>query len=204
MKVTQAVREAAPPPGTEIARLEGHDDWVWSVAFSPDGTQLATGSEDDTARLWDLATGREIARLDVDWVWSVAFSPDGMRLATGSKDNTARLWDLATGRAIAWLKGHELDVTSVAFSPDGTRLATGSDDATARLWDLATGRQIALLKHLTTRTMDAAGWVPQYIEQEHREDRVRRERLVFSVAFSPDGTRLATGADDGLARIWQV
>ncbi|MEN9667163.1 MAG: hypothetical protein RLZZ326_3526, partial [Planctomycetota bacterium] len=124
--------------GKELAVLKGHEKPVSSVAFSPDGTWLATCGY-NTARLWDASTGKELAELKGhdSPVTSVTFSPDGTRLATGSWDNTARLWDGATGKELAVLKGHESYVTSVAFSPDGTRLATGSQDNTARLWGLS-------------------------------------------------------------------
>ena len=153
---------------------------VSSVAFSPDGRTLATGSEDMTARLWEVATGREIAALrgHENPVSSVAFSPDGRTLATGSHDKTARLWEVATGREIAALRGHEDSVSSVAFSPDGRTLATGSADKTARLWEVATGREIAALRG--------------------------HEDQVSSVAFSPDGRTLATGSADKTARLWEV
>jgi WD40 repeat protein len=100
---------------------------------------VLTGSRDNTARLWDAATGQEIraSRGHEDTVTSVAFSPDGARVLTGSGDRTARLWDAATGKEIRAFKGNEDTVSSVAFSPDGARVLTGSKDKTARLWDAA-------------------------------------------------------------------
>jgi hypothetical protein len=120
---------------------------VQSVAFSSDGRRLATGSNDHTARLWDLNSGQTVAifRGHSDRVQSVAFSPDGRWLATGSDDATARLWDLDSGQTVATIQGHSRVVQSVAFSPDGTRLAIGSADGTVRLWEVASGRCLAIL-----------------------------------------------------------
>ena len=124
--------------GVELALLTGHTDWVWSVAFSPDGETLASGSLDDTIRLWDARTGEYQQTLEghTDWVLSVAFSPDGSTLASGSMDNTIRLWDTHTGELQQILEGHTREARSAAYSPDGSILASGSLDGTVLLWKL--------------------------------------------------------------------
>jgi WD40 repeat protein len=109
---------------------------VNSVAFSPDGARLATGSSTSQARVWDAASGQQLLEVRhgmLNVISSVAFSPDGTRLATGGYDKCARVWDAASGRQLLEIR-HDDNVTSVAFSPDGTRLATGSSDKTVRIW----------------------------------------------------------------------
>ena len=144
-----------------------------------------TASNDQTARVWDAGSGKEIAILKghAHLVKSAKFSPDGERIVTAAgirlepEDATARLWDAASGKEIAVLAGHRNGLDSVAFSTDGRRLVT-SGDTTARLWDAASGKELAVL----------AG---------HRTN-------VLATAFNPDGTRVVTASADHSARLWDA
>ena len=140
-----ATASSAPTRSLTFALL-GHTQGVNSMAFSPDGRRLVSGSDDYTLRLWDAATGKPIGlplQGHTNWVISVAFSPDGRRIVSVSSDNTLRLWDAASGQPIGPpLQGHTNSVSSVAFSPDGRRIVSGSLDNTLRLWDAATGQPI--------------------------------------------------------------
>ena len=160
--------------------LRGHEDDITAVAFSPDGNYILTGSSDNTARLWETSSGRQLHVLQGHDgnVVAVAFSPDGRRILTGSWDGTARLWEISSGRQLRVLQGHERNVTVVAFSPDGSSILTGSWDHTARLWDSANGLQL-------------------YILQGHDD-------YVTAVAFSPNGSQILTGSLDGTARLWEA
>jgi WD40 repeat protein len=216
---TRLPRASRERTGSLLARME-HGGSVTEVAFSPDGTLLATGSLDATARLWQTGTGREVARLKHgSELRAVAFSPDGTLLATGSLDATARLWQTAAGREVARME-HGSEVPAVAFSPDGTLLATGSDLA-ARLWQVATGRQVAGMEldrnhgsFVTTvafipdGTMLATGsartvWL--WDANTGRElARMEHDDWLWALAFSPDGTLLATGCQDNKAWLWET
>jgi tetratricopeptide (TPR) repeat protein len=123
--------------GKELFSFKGHDGEVVSVAFSPDGQHLASGSVDRTVKIWDSATGKERLSLKghAGEVYSVAFSPDGQRLASGSRDKTVKIWDSATGKELISLKGHAGWVTKVAFSPDGQWLASVNRHDSIHLWE---------------------------------------------------------------------
>jgi WD40 repeat protein len=185
----QSAQEPTPQPAQEPSlrdTLKGHQDWVLCVAFSPNGKQLASGSKDDTIKLWDVATGQNISTLQMRMspprgigVFSLAFSPDGKTLA--SAGSQLKLWDVASGQQTANLQlwnGDDFHApVSVAFSPDGKTLASGegkSTDLTVKLWNVATGQNTATLKG------------PRYPQQTI----VARHT---SVAFRPDGKTLASG-----------
>ncbi|ASV74720.1 High-affnity carbon uptake protein Hat/HatR [Thermogutta terrifontis] len=203
--------------------------YVTSVAFSPNGRQVLTGSWDGTARVWDAATGKELRQFEghTGWVLSVAFSPDGRQVLTGSgnpfertSDNTARLWDAATGQELRRFEGHTDPVTSVAFSPDGRQVLTGSGDNTARLWDAATGKELRRFEGHTEAVLSVA------VSPDGRQvltgsadktarlwDAATGKELrrfeghilpVLSVAFSPDGRQVLTGSADKTARLWDA
>jgi WD40 repeat protein len=131
---------------------------VYALTFCPDGSKLATGSFDKTARIWDAATGKELQRLDHDgWVRALVFSPDGRKLATGSDDKTARIWDAVTGKELQRLE-HDGAVYALTFCPDGSKLATGSEDKIARIWTLNIGEVMKEACSRVTRNMTREEW----------------------------------------------
>ena len=163
-----------------LATLQGHTNWVTSVALSPDGSRAVSGSHDNTLRVWDLHSGECLATLQghTRGVLSVALTPDGSRAVSGSGDHTLRVWDLHSGQCLATLQGHTSIVYSVALSPDGSRAVSGSHDKSLRVWDLITGQCLATLE-------GHSDWV-------------------ISVALSPDGSRVVSGSRDRTLRLWNL
>ena len=211
-------------PSQHIDTLSDHTSWVSSVAFSPDGTTLASGSGDSTVKLWNLVTKANTNTLSdhTSWVSSVAFSPDGT-LAAGLEDGTIKLWNPATKTNTATLKGGSR-VHSVAFSPDST-LAAGLEDGSVKLWNLATKTNTNTLSWNTDRVHSvafspdgtlAAGLGNSSSESNHAAVKLwnvatknivtlsGHKGHVASVAFSPDGTTVASGAGDGSVRLWNL
>ncbi|MCC5635585.1 NACHT domain-containing protein [Nostoc sp. CHAB 5844] len=127
----------------------GHSNWVWWVAFSPNGKTLATGSSvEGIVRLWDIKTGEclQILQAHQDMLWAIAFSPDGSTLVTTSSDGTIKLWDVVKGTCITTLEGHHTWVMCATFNPAGNILVAGDGSAAIKLWDMTTKQCIKTLK----------------------------------------------------------
>lgn len=167
------------PTGNLLQTFYGHMDTVKSAAFSPDGTFIATGSLDETIRIWDAGTGELVYLINAAQpVHAVAFSPDGSTIAAGLRSNIARTWNIATGAVSNTFSGHTDRVNAVAYSYDGAFLATGSHDFTAKLWNTASG--------VCINTFAGFG------------------NYITSVALSADATRLLAGSFGGAIRVFDT
>ena len=210
-----AVDPSAPP-----VLLTGHAEEVNSAVFGPDGLTIASGSRDDTVRLWDssgAATILEDPTMRMNGIKDVAFAPDGSLAGAGS-DYDVHVWD-ASGEHRFTVEGHTRTINALVYSPDGSLLASASDDNSVRLWDAATGVEMRVIQHTSAvkclafspdgalvaggdNSGDAVLWDAASGEQIALLDRERGG--VNDVAFSPDGALLATANQDGLIRLWDV
>ncbi|NIS79111.1 MAG: hypothetical protein GTO14_02550 [Anaerolineales bacterium] len=210
--------------------FKGHEGAeVTSIALSPDGRTLATGSEDSTVKTWDFPSiDPGMTQLGyfrtmeghAGWVWDVAFSPNGRTLASASDDRTVRLWDVMSGEELHILDGHTSVVWRVAFSPDGTTLASGSWDGTVKLWDVSNGKEIRTLRGhagyvndialspdgdlLASASTDGTVILWDQASGEPLHTLHEHSAAVRALAFSPDGELLATISNDGRLLIWGV
>jgi hypothetical protein len=160
--------------------LRGHTEWVYSVAFSPDGKLFATGSDDDSVILWQASDGSQTRLIETlqGGIASVDFSPNNLLLATGGWGGNVGLWQVSDGHLLRTLQGHDDSVRDAIFSPDGKLLASASDDLTIKLWRVSEGNLERSL-------------------QGHSEP-------VYDMAFSTDGSLLASGSGDGTLRLWRI
>ncbi len=182
------VPEITPTPTKNISlakTIAGHDQDVQSVAITPDGTKIASGSFDGTIKIWHLKTGELIQTLTAhseagEIISSIAISPDGKTLVSSSNSygGNIKIWDLSTGLLISTLKAQGVGVSVVAISPDSQLLASGGNDGSIKLWHLALGEELGTFSGHFGR--------------------------VFSVAFSANGKFLASGGEDGSIHLWNL
>ena len=219
--------EKLPVPDDLIGFMDDNNS-VFVLAFSPDGTRLASGSRDTTVQLWDTTLNHAPVPLQkhTGWPTELAFSPDGKLLASGGTDNTVILWDTVTGESLATFTDHLSDIMALAFSPDGATLASGSSDGTIRFWNTETRHP------LPTHIAEHAGWLRALIlkddstlvsvagdgiithwdlkTSQHTTLQTKNtiERTLFTdwvgtFVFSPDGTQIAsTGLDPNSPNLW--
>ena len=160
-------------------RLNGHTKPVNSAAWSPDGKQVLTTS-DDNARIWEASSGKTLSVLSghTERVRNAAWSPDGKQVLTESLDKTTRIWAASSGKMLSVLSGHTGSVYSAAWSPDGKQVLTASDDTTARIWEASSGKTLNVLR--------------------------AHAKSVNSAVWSPDGKQVLTASSDNTARIWEA
>ncbi len=198
--------------------IKGPEGIFLFQAFSPDGQRFLTTANDEV-KLWDTKTGKELLKIDIPHnMGAIAFSPDGTKLLAAAENNTAKVWDAHTGRELFTLTGHNAPVVAAYYFPHGEKILTLDADGVGRMWDAHTGQvrhrgiegmavQPAIFSSdgsFATRTEadDVIVWDP--VMGLPLAQFKGHKGLIMSLAFSPDDTRIVTGAKDSTAKVWDV
>ena len=200
--------------------LRGHGGNVAALAI--DGSRIISGSWDNTIRIWDADTGRQLALLsgyEAD-VLATTISPDRRVIASGGRNNAIRIWDAETGDKIATLTGHGRDVLAIAFSPDSRWIVSGSRDKTVKIWDASEGKELQTLtghdasvyavafspdgREIISGSRDGVIRIWNAKSGERLDELTRHEDGILSLKYSRDGTRIVSGSEDQTVRIWDV
>ena len=203
-----------------VGKLEGHTSPVYSVAWSRDGKSLATAGFDNTVRLWDAATRKEIKKFEghTKLALAVAISPDGKQILSGSQDNTAKIWDWPVFSPIKTLAGHAGPVQALAAKPDGKQVAAAAGKS-IKIWDLATGQTVKELQDHSgdvqcaawrgdgagLATGDKANTIRLWKADLTPEAAIHTPgESVTAMAYLPNNQQIVSAGSDGLARLWQL
>jgi WD40 repeat protein len=223
IRSSQAPQQGTPTPTLpKVVTYRGHSDEVNAVAWSPNGKLIASGSRDDTAKVWNSNTGITIytSSSQHNWIFGVVWSPNGQQIASASADNTVQVWNATTGQHLLTYPGHSAAVYAVAWSPDGKHIASGSLDKTIQIWDVLSGNRLLTYKghsagvlavawsydssriasagaDKTVQVWDAATGMSSQIYGNHSSG-------VTTVEWSPDGQYIASGSIDETVRVWDA
>jgi WD40 repeat protein len=160
--------------------FRGHKSFVTSIAITPNGQQIVSGSADSTIKIWDIKNGLCLSTLEGNstTVAAIAVTPDGEQIVSGSDDSTIKIWGVKNGICQATLKGHSSIVGTIAVTPDGQYIVSGSDDSTIKIWDIKDGT--------CTNTLEG------------------HSSIVWAIAITPNGHQIVSGSYDHTIKIWDV
>ena len=223
-KFAEALEQAISKPaqGAALCTYRGHSDVIWSVAWSPDGTRIASAGTDRTAQVWEVQTGSPILTYSrhAHHILSVAWSPDSSRIVSADAEHIVRVWHTQTGQHALTYLGHTDQVWAAAWSPDGSLIASVGTDKTAQVWEAATGERL-LIYSRHKGTVDALAWSPDGSSIASASDdktvQVWQARTgatafsysghsdeVWAVAWSPNGALIASAGRDKTVQVWQA